>query len=488
MDERTPSAAPALAGARSLLAAIDHDDRARLDAVTRLALVTEAVALCREADALRAVLVGEADRAKAGETARGAGIKTLLAVSSKVTGGEAAAWLYSGRELLAHPRVAQAALSGEVSVSQARAIDTVLGELPATLSAEQRDAAEDILLAQAHRVDANDLAKQTPDVLRQVAPEVDAAEDEMARLDAQRKQAWASRSVRFSSDRRGSVLFRGQLPTLEGEAFKRLVESYAVSNRRMVERSADRPGRAEGLSAIEKNRSFEQRTADGLIALVTSREQGGPDGGSDAEAGRDAPGRRPAPAKSTVVVTFSFDDLLQRVEQAGVLASGERITAGDLRRLACDARLVPIVLGSTSEPLDVGRSQRLVTPGIRKALETRDKQCAFPGCCVGVTGCEAHHIVPWWAGGATALHNLVLLCPHHHSMIEPLRFFGGGAPTPRWTVQIDDGGQPEFTPPAGVQPGLDPATRPAAAFELTSAPALDRRLATPVGSQDVLVE
>lgn len=472
MDQPTPTAA-AVAGARSLLARIDHTTRKRLDAEARLALVTEVVALGRQVEALRAVLIAEADRAKAAETARGTSIKTLLAVSSKVTASEAASWVYGGQEITAHPKVADAALTGEVSVAQARSIDHVLGELPATLTHEQRAEAEQLLLDKAALVDAKDLAKQTRTVLEQVAPEVDAVEDELSRLDAQRKQAWAGRSLVFSHDRRGSVLFKGQLPTLEGEAFKRLVEAHAVSNRRAMEQAADRRDEAS-------LRSFEQRTADGLIALVAGRTPG-PDRTrrpesvegprvrelvegfrspelcpfpepaerplSPAEPGTSSAARTREPIKPTVVVTLSYEDLLNRIEQAGVLASGERVTAGELRRMACDANVLPIVLGSTSQPLDVGREQRLVTPAIRKALEARDKGCAFPGCRVPASGCEAHHIIPWWMGGTTSLSNLVLLCPHHHGTVEPLRFFDRASPPTRWTVRIDTDGHPAFTPP-----------------------------------------
>ncbi len=91
MDQLTPTAR-AVAGARSLLAGIDHAGRRRLDAEVRLALVSEVVALGRQVEALRAILIAEAGRSKA-------------------------------------------ALSGEVSVAQARSIDRVLGELPATLTA-----------------------------------------------------------------------------------------------------------------------------------------------------------------------------------------------------------------------------------------------------------------------------------------------------------------------------------------------------------------
>ena len=80
---------------------------------------------------------------------------------------------------------------------------------------------------------------------------------------------------------------------------------------------------------------------------------------------------------------------------------------------------MPTVLGSRSAVLDVGRAQRLVTPAIHAALEIRDGGCVFPGCDKQPNACHAHHIMPWWAGGVTALHNLVLVCPHHHGIIEP---------------------------------------------------------------------
>ena len=462
MDERTPTAT-ALAGARSLLSSVDHMGRKRLDAEARLALVTEVVALGRQVEALRAVLVAEADRARSAEAARGTSIKSLLAVSAKVTAGEAASWVYAGKDITAHPKVAEATLAGDVSVAQARAIDKVLGELPATLSHEQREQAEDILLDKAHLVDAKDLARQTRHVLEAIAPEVDAVEDELSRLDAQRKRAWAARSLVFSPDGDGSLRFRGQLPTLEGEAFKRLVEAHSVSNRRALEHAGDRHDEA-GL------RTSEQRTADGLVALVAARPQVGsarrPTEGqfprtADASATPPSTAGRATSMRPTVVVTLSYDDLLERAEQAGVLAGGEQLTAGELRRLACDANVLPVILGSASVPLDVGREQRLVTPGIRRALEVRDQGCAFPGCRVQAHACEAHHITPWWAGGDTALGNLVLLCPHHHGTVEPLRFFDRGAPPTRWTVRIDDEGQPVFTPPRSRPPVDQTPLRPA---------------------------
>ncbi|MEO8850968.1 MAG: HNH endonuclease signature motif containing protein, partial [Allobranchiibius sp.] len=32
--------------------------------------------------------------------------------------------------------------------------------------------------------------------------------------------------------------------------------------------------------------------------------------------------------------------------------------------------------------------------------------------------CDAHHITPWWYGGATTLTNAALLCARHHTIVH----------------------------------------------------------------------
>ncbi len=96
------------------------------------------------------------------------------------------------------------------------------------------------------------------------------------------------------------------------------------------------------------------------------------------------------------------------------------------------------------EVLDVGRLHRLVTPALWRALVCRDRHCAFPGCTRPPLMCHAHHIVHWLHGGTTKLHNLVLLCGHHHRLIHH---------TP-WQVRIGTDGHPEFLPPP--KPGQPP--------------------------------
>ena len=144
-------------------------------------------------------------------------------------------------------------------------------------------------------------------------------------------------------------------------------------------------------------------------------------------------------------MTIREADLYERIEQAGLFPDGTELTPGELRRILCDAEIMPAVLGSASEVLDLGRSERLVTPALRRALSLRDGGCIFPGCEVPDVSCEAHHIIPWWNHGPTSLWNLVLLCPHHHAEVEPARFFSG-APPDKWVIRMGPDGIPEVIP------------------------------------------
>jgi len=94
------------------------------------------------------------------------------------------------------------------------------------------------------------------------------------------------------------------------------------------------------------------------------------------------------------------------------------VCAETARRLACDAGIIPVVLGSRGEPLDIGRLSRTVPTGMRRALELRDGGCRFPGCSRPASCSDAHHILCWARGGPTSLTNLVLLCGFHHTMVH----------------------------------------------------------------------
>lgn len=177
--------------------------------------------------------------------------------------------------------------------------------------------------------------------------------------------------------------------------------------------------------------------------------------GSDARSRRDRPSR-----ETTVIVTVPLDVLTgagtdrgaegprawqgtrQRLEAGfGLLDGRWAITAATARRLACDAAVIPAVLGSTGEPLDLGRRTRVVSAAQRRAVVTRDRHCAHPGCRRSPRRCDVHHVVPWFLDGPSDLDNLVLLCPYHHHQ----QYHSG------WSIDMR-AGVPWFVPPAWLDP------------------------------------
>ncbi|WP_240670711.1 HNH endonuclease signature motif containing protein [Actinoplanes solisilvae] len=129
---------------------------------------------------------------------------------------------------------------------------------------------------------------------------------------------------------------------------------------------------------------------------------------------------------------------------SGTTDTGQRLSASTIRRLACEARLLPAVLGGEGQILDLGRSRRLATAALRRALHIRDGGCAFPSCDRPPRWTDIHHIVEWSLGGLTSLDNTVLLCRHHHRLLHH--------PTAGWRVRLGTDRRPEFIPPPTVDP------------------------------------
>jgi hypothetical protein len=99
--------------------------------------------------------------------------------------------------------------------------------------------------------------------------------------------------------------------------------------------------------------------------------------------------------------------------------------------------LPPTLGGSPTQPLEVGRSRRVVSAAQRAALVVRDRGCVFSGCDRPPAWCEAHHLVPWLQGGPTDLPNLALVCRAHHRAVHE-----GG-----WRLGRDPDGRLTVTPP-----------------------------------------
>ncbi|WP_447004074.1 DUF222 domain-containing protein [Saccharothrix isguenensis] len=145
-----------------------------------------------------------------------------------------------------------------------------------------------------------------------------------------------------------------------------------------------------------------------------------------------------------ISVTVDFETLRRGVGHA-VLDGDHYLTAAQARRIACDAKVLPVVMGGNSEVLDLGRAKRTVSVAQRRALHARDRGCAFPGCSRPPKWTDAHHVRHWADRGATDLDNLVLLCRAHHSLVHHSQ----------WRI-VMTGGVPAFIPPRHVDPAQMP--------------------------------
>ena len=104
--------------------------------------------------------------------------------------------------------------------------------------------------------------------------------------------------------------------------------------------------------------------------------------------------------------------------------------------------LPPVLGGAPSQPLELGRSSRVVSPTQRNALAVRDRGCVFPGCQRPLAWCEAHHLRHWLHGGPTDLTNLALVCRAHHRAVHE-----GG-----WRLARAPDGRLTATPPHRQHP------------------------------------
>jgi hypothetical protein len=189
------------------------------------------------------------------------------------------------------------------------------------------------------------------------------------------------------------------------------------------------PPAEEGPTAF---RSAERRRGQGPAEWVNL----GQDGTGEVIDG----GERPQ-----VTVTIGLDELIRGLGLATLGPNLLPISVSEARRLACDCKIVPVVLDAKSRPLDIGRATRVIPAHIRRAVTDRDKGCTFSGCERPPKHCQAHHVVEWKDGGDTAVPNLTLLCGRHHRIVHHTE----------WEVRMNQG-HPEFLPPAHLDPQRTP--------------------------------
>ena len=300
-----------------------------------------------------------------------------------------------------NPLLAQALVSGDVSRPQAEVIAAALDELPREVGSDVRTKAETHLVEQAAEFGPRDLRILGARVLGVVAPDV-AEEHERRALESAERRARRRMRVTRRDLGGGLIRYTADLPVLHADLLATQLHAYASPRRDHLE-GADRRDPDTG-ERIPYPRLLAHAFCSLLERLPADRA---PQHGGKA---------------TSLVVTIDHDQLSADLGKAR-LATGNAISVGEARRLACNAGILPMVLSGASQPLDVGRAKRFHTPAMRSAMAVRDRECRTPGCDIPAAWCEAHHVRPWTeARGPTCVDDGLLLCSFHHHRAHDRRY------------------------------------------------------------------
>jgi hypothetical protein len=331
--------------------------------------------------------------------------------------------------------------------AQAEAIVTALEKVPATVAIADLDVAEHELVRLARHLPPAELrkaAEQARDILDTDGPE------------PEEHKASARENLTLTTADRG-VKFKGYLANENAELLRSLIITGARPHKTLdgqpdprtrEKRQADALTTALTLAATALDTgtpspTIPRPTTPDTTPDPTTPDPSTPDAGSAGGRGCGGVGGDVVPgfgAKANITVTIDLQDLKAATADAiGDTVHGPGLSAATIRRLACDAKIIPIVLGSNSEPLDVGRTERLVTRPIRRALNTRDRGCVVCGAPPII--CDAHHLISWIDGGDTTITNLALLCRRHHTDLH----------NGHWNITITNG-QVHVTRPTWADP------------------------------------
>lgn len=128
----------------------------------------------------------------------------------------------------------------------------------------------------------------------------------------------------------------------------------------------------------------------------------------------NANGKQAGLVQPEVLVFMDYDKMMAEGRNFAVTANGIPIPAGAARTMLCNAGIRSMVFGAKSQILDIAQESRFFPKYMRRALQAKYRGCAYPGCTMPASRCEADHIIPWEEGGATSVDNGCLFCPMHH--------------------------------------------------------------------------
>jgi hypothetical protein len=336
-------------------------------------------------------------------TAEAAGASSTGGMLAGAFGGDKRAgdaMVHRAKKLEKAPSTESALAAGRIGAAQADIIAGAIADLPDDTTDEQRQACEDTLVGDAARYNLKDLRSRSRRITDQFRPqpEVDAAEnDDLEKREAdawQRSEFW----MRANGDGTSTGGFR--LPEAQADQLLAAIRAMSAPKR---DHLRDHPGSThDDTGESVYDRDLEYRTRLGMgFAEMCSRVP------ADLLSSRSGWG-------ATLMVHLDLATLIDGLK-AGTLSGGTRVSASQVRHMACNAGIIPMVFNGKSLPIDHGHEQRLFTTSQKQDLAHRDGGCTAPGCDKPPEECEGHHWRMQWAhGGTTELADGVLLCPFHH--------------------------------------------------------------------------
>ncbi|MEO5710435.1 MAG: DUF222 domain-containing protein, partial [Nocardioidaceae bacterium] len=373
-------------------------------------------ALAAQVDALHLSLLAEADRR---QVARSLGATGTDAWAARLTGANRAETgnLVRLARLLRerYDATREAFAAGAINQAQVQAIVHAAELLPAVITEEHRRAAEAGLVAKAvNGTNAMRLRQAGRRMLEDATAEITAQEasrladdHEAAVLATEERRAEVETWFSLGDNGNGTWSGRFVIPELHGQLLRGFLEQ-CTSPRRLTRNRAGETVRDASVDGAEDGGlSWTENLGLGLTELIEHLP-------SEATGGfaRNA---------VTLLVHLDHQHLLDGLASAR-LDTGAHVSAGEARRLACGAGIIPVVLGGASQVLDHGRERRLHSTAQRRALSATHETCAAEGCERPFAWCDVHHPHAWSHGGATDLDNAVPLCGFHHRRAHDARF------------------------------------------------------------------
>lgn len=360
------------------------------------AALVEVAALQSQVVSLKLQVLAEADARRLAEqtadTDTGAWAAKLTGTTQAVMRGG----LWLARLLEEKYGVTRRAFAdGGIEEAQAQVIVRAAEKLPSGVTPAERESAEAHLVAKAvEGMNARQLRQAARRMLEVVSAEL-ADEHEASMLEGEEERAEVETWMTLHDNADGTFSGRFVIPEVHGHLLRNVLEKLSSPNRLSRNRAGDVVG-DETVPGMAQNLNWSERLGSAFVELI-----------------EHLPTTSFGPVGATLIATIDHQRLLDGLGSAR-LDSGAHISAGEARRLACGAGIVPAVLGGPSAPLDLGRLVRLHTETMRRALALTHDTCAAEGCERPFAWCDIHHPHPWSQGGQTSVKNGIPLCGHHH--------------------------------------------------------------------------